>query len=93
MISYRYYRGEGLEVLDLHHRLGERTADKRVALPGGNQQLPARITLGYVAPWELPLLVLIMGVTTWAMIRIASRVTQMRSSTAARGSAGRTRCA
>jgi len=36
--------------------------------------LPARIALGHIAPWEIPLDVLIMGVSIWATIRIASRV-------------------
>jgi ABC-2 type transport system permease protein len=36
--------------------------------------LPARIALGHVAPWEIPLDVLIMAVSIWAMIRVASRV-------------------
>lgn len=36
--------------------------------------LPARIALGHVAPWEIPLDVLIMSVSIWAMIRVASRV-------------------
>ncbi len=36
--------------------------------------LPARIALGHIAPWEIPLDALIMGLSIWAMIRIASRV-------------------
>ena len=36
--------------------------------------LPARIALGHIAPWEIPLDVLIMAVAIWAMIRVASRV-------------------
>ncbi|HUJ34710.1 MAG TPA: ABC transporter permease [Solirubrobacteraceae bacterium] len=36
--------------------------------------LPARIALGHVAPWEIPLDVVIMGLSIWGMIRIASRV-------------------
>jgi ABC-2 type transport system permease protein len=36
--------------------------------------LPARIALGQVAPWEIPLDVVIMGLSIWGMIRIASRV-------------------
>jgi ABC-2 type transport system permease protein len=36
--------------------------------------LPARIALGHVAPWEIPLDVLIMSISIWAMIRVASRV-------------------
>jgi ABC-2 type transport system permease protein len=36
--------------------------------------MPARIALGHVAPWEIPLDALIMAASIWAMIRIASRV-------------------
>jgi len=36
--------------------------------------MPARIALGHVAPWEIPLQALIMGLSIWAMIRVASRV-------------------
>jgi ABC-2 type transport system permease protein len=36
--------------------------------------LPARIALGHIAPWEIPLDALIMGLSIWGMIRIASRV-------------------
>ena len=36
--------------------------------------MPARIALGHVAPWEIPLQALIMALSIWAMIRVASRV-------------------
>jgi len=36
--------------------------------------MPARIALGHVAPWELPLAALIMALSIWGMIRLASRV-------------------